>query len=75
MRAVPPLERASARVPYRPTDARQTSNLNGACGSCAFAAWREKRAMADAYYRVQGVTPSHDSNRYLFTPTQRGMFK
>ena len=42
---------------------------------CLLAAWREKRAMADAYFRVQGVTPSHDDNRYLFTPTQRSMFK
>ena len=31
--------------------------------------------MADAYFRVHGVTPSHDDNRYLFTPTQRSMFK
>jgi hypothetical protein len=31
--------------------------------------------MSDAYYKVQGVTPGHPENQYIFTPTQRAMFK
>ena len=69
----------AAAVPTSPPGAAlclRTGHLELTCVFVCFSsAWREKRAMADAYYRVQGVTPSHDSNRYLFTPTQRGMFK